>query len=180
MSNRGPKFNPPPGWPKPPTDWTPPKGWTPEPSWPEPPPGWQLWLPQAVEGEEGEPSGEPDTALQSQTDFDSPVEAADPPVDIDHRIAFLGLRAGFFEPIGIALAVAEFQRVVRHIRQFQPCVDPFVEQDGKTQVSGNPQMVVAVLANMQVLIQIAMKEVQQELGIRFTSQFRLLTRCDSS
>lgn len=38
-------FNPPPGWPKPPADWTPPAGWTPEPSWPDPPPGWQLWIP---------------------------------------------------------------------------------------------------------------------------------------
>lgn len=37
-------FNPPPGWPKPPDGWTPPKGWTPDPSWPEPPHGWSLWL----------------------------------------------------------------------------------------------------------------------------------------
>ncbi len=38
------KFNPPPGWPKPPDDWVPPKGWSPDPAWPEPPPGWELWL----------------------------------------------------------------------------------------------------------------------------------------
>ena len=37
-------FNPPPGWPKPPDGWTPPKGWVPDPSWPEPPPGWQIWI----------------------------------------------------------------------------------------------------------------------------------------
>ena len=42
-------FNPPPGWPRPPKGWNPPRGWKPEPSWPEPPPGWQLWL---VEGTE--------------------------------------------------------------------------------------------------------------------------------
>lgn len=37
-------FNPPPGWPKPPTGWKPPVGWTPDPSWPSPPEGWQLWV----------------------------------------------------------------------------------------------------------------------------------------
>jgi hypothetical protein len=38
------RFNPPPGWPKPPDGWVPPKGWTPDPSWPPEPPGWQLWI----------------------------------------------------------------------------------------------------------------------------------------
>lgn len=37
-------FNPPPGWPKPPPNWTPPAGWSPEPDWPEPPEGWVLWI----------------------------------------------------------------------------------------------------------------------------------------
>lgn len=37
-------FNPPPGWPKPPDGWVPPKGWTPDPAWPDPPSGWELWL----------------------------------------------------------------------------------------------------------------------------------------
>lgn len=41
-------FNPPPGWPKPPKDWTPPHGWKPDPSWPSPPPDWQLWIPSAT------------------------------------------------------------------------------------------------------------------------------------
>lgn len=39
------KFNPPPGWPKPPPNWAPPRGWTPDPNWPPPPEGWQLWVP---------------------------------------------------------------------------------------------------------------------------------------
>ncbi len=38
------KFNPPPGWPKPPENWTPPAGWEPDPSWPKMPDGWQLWI----------------------------------------------------------------------------------------------------------------------------------------
>ncbi len=37
-------FNPPPGWPKPPEGWIPPKGWSPDPTWPDPPQDWQLWL----------------------------------------------------------------------------------------------------------------------------------------
>ncbi|MCA9704541.1 MAG: DUF4041 domain-containing protein [Myxococcales bacterium] len=36
-------FNPPPGWPRPPEGWTPPKGWSPDPAWPEPPAGWEFW-----------------------------------------------------------------------------------------------------------------------------------------
>lgn len=38
------RFNPPPGWPRPPADWTPPDGWQPDPSWPVPPADWQWWL----------------------------------------------------------------------------------------------------------------------------------------
>lgn len=38
-------FNPPPGWPRPPSSWRPPVGWKPDPAWPAPPEGWQLWLP---------------------------------------------------------------------------------------------------------------------------------------
>lgn len=38
------RFNPPPGWPTPPSDWSPPEGWQPDPSWPTPPQGWQFWV----------------------------------------------------------------------------------------------------------------------------------------
>jgi len=43
------RFNPPPGWPRPPAGWTPPADWRPDPTWPEPPPGWQVWLPDEIE-----------------------------------------------------------------------------------------------------------------------------------
>lgn len=36
------RFNPPPGWPKPPAGWLPPPGWKPDPTWPPPPPMWPL------------------------------------------------------------------------------------------------------------------------------------------
>ena len=45
MSNDGKKFNPPPGWPKPPPEWRPPASWSPDPDWPELPEGWNLWVP---------------------------------------------------------------------------------------------------------------------------------------
>jgi hypothetical protein len=38
------QFNPAPGWPRPPADWTPPPGWQPDPSWPAAPAGWQFWV----------------------------------------------------------------------------------------------------------------------------------------
>ena len=38
------RFNPPPGWPHPPTGWVPPSDWKPDPAWPPMPEGWQLWL----------------------------------------------------------------------------------------------------------------------------------------
>lgn len=38
------RFNPPPGWPQPPTGWMPPPDWKPDPTWPPLPQGWQLWL----------------------------------------------------------------------------------------------------------------------------------------
>jgi hypothetical protein len=53
-------FNPPPGWPRPPAGWSPPKGWTPHPSWPEPPPGWQLWIDDAGGKSGDSPDGETD------------------------------------------------------------------------------------------------------------------------
>ena len=46
----GQRFNPPPGWPEAPADWTPPPGWTPDPSWPPAPAGWQMWVPAANGG----------------------------------------------------------------------------------------------------------------------------------
>jgi hypothetical protein len=49
MTTEDKRFNPPPGWPKPPDGWKPPKGWTPDPSWPAPPAGWQLWLTPVAE-----------------------------------------------------------------------------------------------------------------------------------
>ncbi len=43
-------WNPPPGWPPPPSpDWTPPPGWEPDSSWPHAPMGWDFWRDEPVD-----------------------------------------------------------------------------------------------------------------------------------
>lgn len=75
------KFNPPPGWPKPPEGWKPPKGWAPDPAWPAPPPGWQLWLPIDASHLEDRASSRTDSVL--------PIGVGTPKVHMDERIAAL-------------------------------------------------------------------------------------------
>lgn len=82
MSDSGLVFNPPPGWPKPPPNWRPPKGWTPDPAWPDPPSGWQLW----IEGEES--TGGDSTEPREAQAADQEVEAEDG-VDEATRIGIL-------------------------------------------------------------------------------------------
>lgn len=88
MTQRGSlKFNPPPGWPKPPVGWVPPNGWKPDPGWPPPPPGWQLWV------SDGAPAV--DTALGAifepvrATQYSSGDIVADLPMSVDQRIDLL-------------------------------------------------------------------------------------------
>lgn len=81
-------FNPPPGWPRPPRGWTPPKGWSPDPSWPEPPTGWQLWV------EEKEPSAKADPSTpEPPAPPVLPKRPAEPPTSSvsapDDRISIL-------------------------------------------------------------------------------------------
>lgn len=38
------EFNPPPGWPEPPSGWLPDAAWVPEPDWPPPPADWTFWV----------------------------------------------------------------------------------------------------------------------------------------
>jgi hypothetical protein len=79
-------FNPPPGWPRPPVGWTPPKGWTPDPSWPEPPVGWQLWIAKSDGFDEGHPDDSSDASshpLARQPPRESNEVA---PTNIDRRV----------------------------------------------------------------------------------------------
>lgn len=69
-------FNPPPGWPQPPSGWRPPVGWTPDPDWPDPPEGWQLWLPP--EGSEISEAGTvPGLAMPAPAKPEGPVTSSD-------------------------------------------------------------------------------------------------------
>ena len=84
----GTTFNPPPGWPKPPTGWRPPAGWEPDPSWPTAPDGWQLWL-----GPDGVSPQEPVVVLPGTAPTDTPAPFVAPsmprPTDVGERVAAL-------------------------------------------------------------------------------------------
>lgn len=80
-------FNPPPGWPKPPKDWTPPNGWTPDSAWPAPPPGWQLWIPDGIPTGESVFGNDSDpTAAMQKVQGESESHS---PMITDQRIALL-------------------------------------------------------------------------------------------
>ena len=77
------RFNPPPGWPTTPPDWTPPPGWTPNASWPTPPPGWELFLPDPDQ------TSEPATAAAPMPPHAAPVahQPSAPPVIAPQYVA---------------------------------------------------------------------------------------------
>jgi bifunctional DNA-binding transcriptional regulator/antitoxin component of YhaV-PrlF toxin-antitoxin module len=77
-------FNPPPGWPKPPTGWVPPAGWQPDPSWPEPPVGWSLWLSPVSASTEPEPP-----AAQGANAAPPPVGQVEEPIVTPDELAHL-------------------------------------------------------------------------------------------
>lgn len=83
-------FNPPPGWPKPPDGWTPPKGWSPNPEWPDPPSGWQLWIPSELAANKVA-SVETDETVPESLPSRAEVTAAQSPMpeNASQRIAFL-------------------------------------------------------------------------------------------
>ncbi len=83
-------FNPPPGWPKPPSGWTPPKGWTPDPTWPDPPEGWRLWLSTDSSSDESSVHVEGDTGEGSASSATGEGHSGDSvPRDAERRIALL-------------------------------------------------------------------------------------------
>ncbi|MDP3631014.1 MAG: DUF4041 domain-containing protein, partial [Actinomycetota bacterium] len=81
-------FNPPPGWPKPPDGWVPPRGWTPDPAWPDPPEGWQLWLPGGAR-EETTPDNNASTPASDAVSKGAPVAETVVSSETSRRIAIL-------------------------------------------------------------------------------------------
>lgn len=65
------RFNPPPGWPQPPTGWTPPPDWKADPTWPPLPHGWQLWLPDG--DARAEPTAQEPNPVTEQSPGQSPT-----------------------------------------------------------------------------------------------------------
>ena len=80
------RFNPPPGWPKPPEGWHPPAGWTPDPSWPAPPEGWLLWLPK---GDGAEPEPVVSSELSPHTQQTDNAHDLTVPLSFEARMALL-------------------------------------------------------------------------------------------
>lgn len=82
-------FNPPPGWPRPPDGWSPPRGWTPDPSWPEPPPGWQLWIAEVDDADRGYSEDGADARRPGHAQQRTHEPEAGTPGNADQRIALL-------------------------------------------------------------------------------------------
>ncbi|MEU7873931.1 DUF4041 domain-containing protein [Dactylosporangium sp. NPDC049140] len=97
------RFNPPPGWPRPPSGWVPPAGWKPDPAWPPPPAGWALWLPDPAEAGPEPAPRRPDPEPSDRRPEPAP-RRPDPPRD-DRE----ALRARIAE-LEVALAARETSR----------------------------------------------------------------------
>ncbi len=71
-------FNPPPGWPRPPSGWTPPKDWTPDPAWPPAPADWEFWIPDPDGVEHAAQSSDRSVAAEPELS-PTPVSVGPPP-----------------------------------------------------------------------------------------------------
>ncbi|WP_323095714.1 hypothetical protein [Intrasporangium sp. YIM S08009] len=72
-------FNPPPGWPDPPSSWVPADDWLPEPEWPDPPVRWTFWT---MDGGPDVSRGLRDRGRRSQVSFPVATVAAQSTVSL--------------------------------------------------------------------------------------------------
>lgn len=118
--NRPVVFNPPPGWPKPPMGWVPPKGWKPDPAWPAPPPGWQLWIPDGTPagdsafGAHSEPSATVQTS-QCESGVHSPPSADQQIALLEAENAALRARLGSLGTDADKVIVLDDERVLQDV-----------------------------------------------------------------
>jgi RsiW-degrading membrane proteinase PrsW (M82 family) len=113
------RFNPAPGWPRPPADWVPPEGWQPDPSWPPAPQGWSFWVPadtgQAMPDPAGQDGAEMRVSLGEQSFMirpgreirigrapDNDVVVPDPAVSRQHGVIRHGPRGWEYAQTGAA------------------------------------------------------------------------------
>lgn len=104
-------FNPPPGWPQPPSGWRPPAGWAPDPTWPDPPAGWQLWVSPPTEQQ-------PPASDHLQATHEPAVVS--PAVDASSRLAFLeaenaALKSRLADDSGASYVELNDQRVLQDV-----------------------------------------------------------------
>ena len=100
------RFNPPPGWPRPPDGWQPPAGWSPDPAWPDPPDGWQLWLPRdAGSVAEPVPGGGGEEDRDSRIPLSTPEDGAAPHPDLDEALSRIALLESENEALRASLAL---------------------------------------------------------------------------
>jgi hypothetical protein len=115
----GVKFNPPPGWPKPPDSWRPPAGWAPDPKWPKAPEGWQLWLADDAErvAVEHQVTGAADAPVAA-----APEAIASSQIGDSARVAFLEAenaalkeRLSALMPVGYSYVELNDDRVLQDV-----------------------------------------------------------------
>ena len=76
----------------------------------------------------------------------------------DDGVIAIGLRLGLLQAVGVALAVAELERVDRDLRQFDGCVFAVVEQQFQSFLRADAHVVAAVAADELVLLQLAVEQ----------------------
>lgn len=74
------RFNPPPGWPRPPAGWVPPKGWAPDPGWPPAPDGWSFWVDETGRPAAGTQPSRPSAQEAPRSPGPRPEQPAAPPI----------------------------------------------------------------------------------------------------
>src|SRR6185437_4482068 len=85
--------------------------------------------------------------------------AADPAMRHPDRIAIAAvLRLRLLEALGIALAVAELERIGDRLRQLDAAVGTLVEQHGEAALGRQAHMVAAGMADEEVGLELAMEQ----------------------
>ena len=76
----------------------------------------------------------------------------------DDGLALSGFRLRVFQAVGVAAAVAEFERVGGNGGKVDPGEGPVIEEDFQPDPGADTQMVATGMADMQVLGEFAMEE----------------------
>src|SRR5258706_3342892 len=76
----------------------------------------------------------------------------------DDGVLLLGLGLGFAQPVAVALAVAEFQRIGLALGQFDALVLGLVEQQFQAAGDGQPHVIAAMGAHAQCCFQLAVED----------------------